>query len=254
MTFVLKDIRKIAALMTVVGLWTAPAALAIAGGPTLELYTSTSSYDTGDDIMVEIRIDTTTFDVSGAEIHLSFPGGGFEVVSLDAGTFLTVILSSAQSDSDSATITVGSGTSPKNGQGTVAVLRLRALQAGTFDIELEESTQIAAAGESGDVKDTLTGVTLFILSDGDSATQTSAAQSATSAMTTGNNSGSTTVTSQAGQVPTGPAQVTVIALILASISAVAYVGYTSTDWFRRHEAGDIVDQTEGEKDRGDFKS
>jgi hypothetical protein len=205
----------------------ATAALAIAGGPTLELYTTSSNLKTGDEVTLEVRMDTKAYDVSAVELHVSFPDGVFEIASFDEGAFLPVVLLAAQTDSDGGSITVGSGTTAKNGQGTIATLVLRALEGGTHTVTIDEATRTAAAGEAGDVTDTLTGITLVV----------SAGQSSGGGGGGGSSSGQGTST-----------------VTNTSIAAVAYVGYTSTDWFRRGEAGDIVDMTEGEKNRGDFKS
>jgi hypothetical protein len=58
-----------------------------------------------------------------------------------------------------------------------------------------------------------------------------------------------TLNGKADRGETGPGEVTAIALILASITAVAYVGFTSTDWFRHDGADDIVKRTAGEGNR-----
>jgi uncharacterized repeat protein (TIGR01451 family) len=59
----------------------------------------------------------------------------------------------------------------------------------------------------------------------------------------------TTVT----QVPTGPGESAALALIISAIITLLYVGYTSTDSFKIHEAGDLARRARGEKDLFNFK-
>ncbi len=44
------------------------------------------------------------------------------------------------------------------------------------------------------------------------------------------------------QVPTGPGETTVLALIISAVITLLYVGYTSTDTFRRREASSLAHQ------------
>lgn len=333
----LSGVMKIAVAAALAAVLSGSLAFAIAGGPTLELYSSGTSFSTGDEITVEVRIDTKTYAATAAELHLSFPEGAFEVVSMREGTFLPIVLTSPSSTTNSSSITVGSGTSPRNGTGTIAVLVLRALRSGSHEVSFADTTLLAVSNEAGDVTDTKTPITFEVTGAEDTGGSGNGsgngsvsgsyrpicAPASTSGLlgqeirfsvanpegdhswtaiggivtggcsaavghqclnvrfdepgfyeveVTSTTSGLSSVCDvsvttsgiptespssmigEAGSVETGPGEVAVISLILASIAAVAYVGYTSTDWFRRREAGDIVDQTEGEKDRGDFKS
>lgn len=54
-------------------------------------------------------------------------------------------------------------------------------------------------------------------------------------------------------VPTGPGESTILALVVSAIVTLLYVGYTSTDVYRRREAGELADQARREKDRIDFR-
>ncbi len=57
------------------------------------------------------------------------------------------------------------------------------------------------------------------------------------------------ITSTAVVVPpvdTGPGETTVLALIISGIITLLYVGYTSTDTYRRHEVGELVKESKDE--------
>jgi hypothetical protein len=43
------------------------------------------------------------------------------------------------------------------------------------------------------------------------------------------------------QVPTGPGESTLLALIISAVVTLLYVGYTSTDTFRKHEAEGLAE-------------
>lgn len=226
---------------------------AIAGGPMLTLEPDSTSVETGNIVELEVILNATSYEVTAVEVHVTFPEGTFEPVSFEKGALLPVVLTEMTAGTGTVYMIVGTNAGESaTGTGVAGTLTLRALQEGSHDIGFSAGTQIAASGQSGDVADTLTGVTIEVTgekvesSGGGSGGGTDQGVQATPTPTP-------SVTEQASQVQTGPGQVTVISLILAAIAAVAYVGYTSTDWFRRREAGDIVNETEDDKDRGDFK-
>ena len=251
--------KRYIASMTIGLLAYAGSAGAIAGGPTLTLDPDASSVETGSNIVFEIVLDATSYEVTAVEIHVTFPEGTFEPVSFEETTSLPVVLTEMTAGTGTVYMIVGANAGQSTtGTSVAATLTLRALQEGSHDIGFGASTQIAASGEVGDVADTLTGVTIEVTgeevgSSGGGSSSGSGSGGGTVQGTQGTPTPTPSVTQQASQVETGPGQVTVISLILAAIAAVAYVGYTSTDWFRRREAGDIVTETEDEKDRGDFK-
>jgi uncharacterized repeat protein (TIGR01451 family) len=55
------------------------------------------------------------------------------------------------------------------------------------------------------------------------------------------------------QIPTGPGESTVLALIISAVITLLYVGYTSTDTYRRREAGSLAGQAGKDPDLMDFK-
>ncbi|MCC6405431.1 MAG: DUF11 domain-containing protein, partial [Candidatus Yanofskybacteria bacterium] len=63
----------------------------------------------------------------------------------------------------------------------------------------------------------------------------------------------TTPTTPVTQVPTGPGESTLLALIVSAIITLLYVGYTSTDAYRRHEAGALAKGAHDDKDLFDFR-
>lgn len=53
-------------------------------------------------------------------------------------------------------------------------------------------------------------------------------------------------------VDTGPGETTVLALIISAIITLLYVGYTSTETYRRHEAGSIAKESQGDRGTSNF--
>lgn len=253
-------LQPMAVVLTVL-VMTSSSVSAVAGGPTILLYLSSAQHGIGDEIDIEVRMDPKTYEVTGAELHLVYPAGAFEYVSLESGPSLPVQLGQPNSGTGTADITIGSNIGePMVSPGTIAVLTLRALQSGSHQITLSEDTQTTAVGEVQDVTDTLTGATVLVgggEASGQTTVQPGAASGDGSAETSaqsGTTTGPTSVTQAASQVETGPEEAFVLGLVFASITALAYVGYTSTDLFRHSEASEIARQSEDEGTRGNFNS
>jgi hypothetical protein len=241
--------------------------LAVAGGPAFTMTASSTSVTTGQDFTVGLVMDAKTYEVTASDITVTFPASGLQALSIEPGGFLTTVLDAGSVSAGGATIILGSGPGGGvTGTGTVATITFRALQAGTFPVVYDGATQSSAAGESGDVTDTMTGVTVTVTGDAVSPEPTEAPSGnggAGSSGTGGTGSIVTpqvtpmpspaSVTQQASQVETGPGDYAVIAVLISGIVVLMYAGYMSTDHFRRHDAKEVADQSSTEKDRFDFK-
>lgn len=234
------------------------AALAVAGGPTLTAQIGPSSVAVNAEFTVNIAIDAKTYQVSAATVQLTFPSDKVQILSLTRGSFFTQDLGTA--DLQAGTATFSAGKNPASGgTGTAFVATFRAKAAGTVNIGFGSGTAVAATGQTGNVTDTLTGDSITV-----SGTQATGTPAPTAGATPTNYPSRTPVPSvvvtprpstaagQAGTVSTGPMETTILAVLAAAIVALAYVGYTDTESFRRHEAGSIAGQEQGKS--SDFKS
>ncbi len=145
----------VAALM----LASASPALALSGGPTLNIQPSKSSLAVNEQFTANVIIDTKTYSVAAVELHLTFPADKLQALSVAGGAFLPTELTPGTAGSGTATITVASGTSAKQGTGTIATITFKALVAGSAQIGFAGTTQVAAAGQSSNVVDTMTPAT-----------------------------------------------------------------------------------------------
>ena len=210
-------------------------ALALAGGPTLTALTSASTVAPNGQFTVTVQMDTKTYQVSAAEIHLIYPADKLQAMSVQAGSFLPSVLGAGATGTGTASITVGSGMTPKQGSGPVMLVTFRALAAGTAQIGFASDTQVAAAGQSSNAIDTMTPVSVTVSGTG---------QMTATPMPTG-------ITGVA-RVQTGPGETTILALIVGVIAALLYVGYTETNAFRRKEAKSYSE--EARNNPPDFRS
>lgn len=278
--------RIIGSLLTLAILAHASSALALAGGPTLSAQTSQATVTTGSEFTATILIDTKTYSVTAAELNISFPSDKLQAISITAGQFLPTVLVPGSTGSGVAQITVASGTTAKQGTGTLATITFRALSSGVAQIGFSNSTLVAATGQAGNVVDTMTPATVT-LSGGTvvaSSTPVSAAMpSATPGVVctaqydpvcgvngvtysnrcvaeqqygiavarTGACASQPSQVSQASAVSTGPGESTALAIALSALVALLYAGYSTTTAYRRHEAQEVVDQER--KEPLDFK-
>lgn len=216
------------------------AVLALAGGPTLTAVSSVSTVAVNDTFIVTVQMDTKTYQVTAAEIHLSYPTDKLQALTVAAGSFLPAELEHYISPTG-ASVTVGSGVSSKQGTGPVAIFTFRAVTAGTVQIGFTTGTQVAASGVSSNAVDTMTPVTVTVTGAGNATTTPTPTLTPTPTAYytyTPVPYSTPTPTGIAGvsQVQTGPGETTILGLILASIITLLYVGYTGSDAFRRNEA------------------
>lgn len=263
--------KHFAAIATAVLMSALPtAALALVGGPTLTAQTSASTVQVGQEFTVTVMMDTKSYNVTAAELHVSFPSGLVKATWVEEGSFLPTVLLNGSYGTSDASITVGSGVTPKNGTGPVMQVTFTALSAGTANIVVDEGTQVSASGEAGDVVGTRTPVTVTI--SGAQATASAQASSSPAAVNSPAAASSTPAASPTGvvagasrtptprpssaaqtvsRVSTGPIETTLIAIILGSIGTLLYVGYMGSDAFRRGEARSIAAQER--KHESDFR-
>ena len=230
-------------------------ALAITGGPTLTVQPSVTTVQVGGQFTVTVQMDTKTYHVSAAELHLTFPSNTLQALSIATGSFLPNAIVAGSVGSGTATIVVGSGTQAVQGTGPIATVVFKALAAGSVPIALSSQTLVAATGQTGNVADTMTSATVTITTAGGSTPTPTATVYTTPTpyyapvyAPVGTPTGTV---GQVGQVSTGPLETTFFALIVSAIVTLVYVGYTNTDRFRRHEIGSIA--KEGKKEPIDFR-
>ena len=136
---------------------------AAATGVTLSFSTTSPSVNTGDQVALNILLDTGTDTVSAADVTISYPQNKLEGVSFTAGTFLPVVLTPAKIEPGKAHITLGSQpTDAKKGSGIVATLTLRALQSGSAKVGFDPKTQVAAIGKNTNAVGTMTPIQITI--------------------------------------------------------------------------------------------
>lgn len=158
----LSPLRSSIALVAMSLLLAPTAALALAGGPTLSLQPNTSTISTNNQFTVQIILDTKTYTATAADVKVTFPSDKLQALSIAAGTFLSTELVPGSVGAGTATITMASGTSGKQGTGTVATITFKALSAGSAAITFDTSTQIAAIGQTTNVVDTMSSTTVTI--------------------------------------------------------------------------------------------
>lgn len=104
---------------------------------------------------LNILINTSTNRVTAAEIQVTFDNTKLQAQSISPGSFLTTVLLPGTIDQarGKASITLGGGTTPQQGSGTLATLTLKAINPTSnspTNIVLTGS-QVAAIGEPGNV-------------------------------------------------------------------------------------------------------
>jgi hypothetical protein len=206
------------------------AAYAVAGGPTLSLQLSAATAAVNGQFTATIQLNTKTYQVSAVELHLTYPADKLQALSITKGAFLANQLVAGAVGSGTASITLGSGTTPVQGTGAIATITFKALAAGTAAIGFAGTTAVAAIGSTGNVVDTMTPASVTI--SGTAVPTATPVRTPTPSAAAG--------VGQAGQVSTGPLESTMLALLTGAIITLLYVGYVGSDSFRRHEVEDIA--------------
>jgi hypothetical protein len=164
---------------------------------TLTLVPNKSNPSIDETFTVSANINTGTNEVVAVEMHLTFDETKVEAVGASNGTFFVSPKNIGPSiDNNNGTVTytvyTDPGTTPRQGQGTVAVLTFKAKSAGNTTIALSSDTLIGSNSSSGanDLgANVLTGTTPAVLT-----IQGSTQPTATLTPTAGPTSGSSTNT------------------------------------------------------------
>lgn len=127
-------------------------------GVALSLIPAAVTTSSGQEFTEAITANTNDQTVSAAEIHISFDATKLQGVSIDAGTFLPVVLTPGAIGNGTASITVGSQPSaPQKGSGILASVKFKLLTNTTTDIVFADTTQVAAIGRTDNAVGTKTG-------------------------------------------------------------------------------------------------
>ena len=200
---------------------------------------------------VNVVLDTSTKQVSAVELHINFPADKLQALSIVKGDFLSDVLQNGAIGAGTASITIGSGTTPKTGIGTIAVITFKALTAGVATLSFADTTQVAAVGFSSNVLEQK--ISSNITLSGGAATPTATLTSTptttftatpTSTQTftftpTATRTTTPTIVPPISQVQTGPGDTTIVAILLATSLTLLYAGYTRSSVFYRHDAKNI---------------
>ena len=196
---------------------------------------------------VNVVLDTSTKQVSAVELHINFPADKLQAVSIVKGDFLSDVLQAGATGAGTASITVGSGTTPKTGTGTIAVVTFKAIAAGVATLSFADTTQVAAVGYSTNVLEQK--ISSNITLSGGAVTPTPTATFTTTPTPTQTFTPTPrptltptprpTIVPPISQVQTGPGDTTVVAILLAASLTLLYAGYTRSSAFYRHDAKSI---------------
>lgn len=114
---------------------------------------SQKSVQEGEVFTLPVVIDTAQNTVSAAELHIKFDANLVHAQSIQKGSFLPVELAAGSVDNALGRASIILGVSPgetekgKKGQGTLAVLAMRAVSSGTASITFLPDTKVAGIGE-----------------------------------------------------------------------------------------------------------
>ncbi|RJR15316.1 hypothetical protein C4579_02520 [Candidatus Microgenomates bacterium] len=144
-----------------------------AAATTLSLSAPTDRVMVGDEIEILVNVNTGTNQLTGADITITFDNTVFQGVSFVTGPFVETTFIEGNFFGNLANIVVGSGlTTPKTGTGTLAILRLKALQAtSSTQIAFSNSTAVSAVGESNNVLQSSQNLALTVTTPTQSASQ-----------------------------------------------------------------------------------
>lgn len=130
-------------------------------GPTLSMNPSTATKNVDETFPVGLVLQTGDETVSAAEIHVSFNPQVLEAVSVQAGSYLPVVLVQGSITNGQANITLGSEpTDPKQGTGIMATITFRAKSAGTSALAYTNATKVASIGKTTNTLSGSTGATI----------------------------------------------------------------------------------------------
>ncbi|RJR15403.1 hypothetical protein C4579_02340 [Candidatus Microgenomates bacterium] len=125
-----------------------------AAATSLTLLASSTNVSVNDEVTINVQMNTGVNLVTAAEVEISFDTTVFSGISIEKGPFADSTLGGDGTiTGGKARIVVSNGTqNPKQGTGTIAILRLRALRAINYSqINFTPKTAVAAVGEDASV-------------------------------------------------------------------------------------------------------
>lgn len=135
---------------------------------TLSFSPAVVTKNVGDTFTLNVMMDTSVNPVSAAELHINYPSATLQGISIAPGTMLSKVITPPQPTigNGTATIILGaeSATSPASGQGVLAVVTFKVLQASVFPIKvsLDPASQVGAYGDRGNVISSMQDATITI--------------------------------------------------------------------------------------------
>jgi hypothetical protein len=110
-----------------------------------------TTINNGDQVTVNLNIDTTSSKADGAELHLKFDQTKLQAQSFTVGSFMgsTLVSPTYDNGAGTATVTVGTGLSgAASGTGTLATIVFKATSSGSVSLSYESNTQTTYAGNN----------------------------------------------------------------------------------------------------------
>ncbi len=132
------------------------------GDAILSFTPSVTSVQINGTFTVNVNINTQGKQISAAEVHITLPAN-IQGMSIAVGSFLPVTLEAPTISGQSVSVTLGSQPmAPVTGTGTIAVLTLKGLSAGSATIQFDSTTKVAAIGETRNFIDAMNPTTITI--------------------------------------------------------------------------------------------
>lgn len=132
-------------------------------GPTLAMNPATLTKNVNETFAIGLLLHTGDETVSATRLHISYNPQFLEAQSIQAGSYLPVVLAQGAITNGQASIVLGSQpTDPKQGTGILATITFRAKSAGTSAIAYTNATQIASIGKTTNTLSGSTGANITI--------------------------------------------------------------------------------------------
>ena len=137
-----------------------------ASGVDLKLAAGVTSVNKGDEIQVDVYIDTKGLSVTGSDIRVKYDPNLLMAESIQQNTFLPVVLVPGKISTGTARIVLGSSpTEPKNGTGILASLKFKVLGSGIkTTVSFDATTAISALEQATNVLGTSTPLEINVTS------------------------------------------------------------------------------------------
>jgi hypothetical protein len=147
-------------IVVLLGVWwfTVPSPASI---PVIALASVTDAV-VGQQFTVDIELDAGAYSVIAADVVVSYDPMMLKAVSFKPGALLPVELAGGSAENGRITMTVGGGTTPRTGNGSVMTVTFEALAPGQAVIVPVSGTRIAIAEQGGSVTGTFSAATITI--------------------------------------------------------------------------------------------